>query len=304
MVQPSQSILTKRNKMPQFIIIIDKTPFLADTIEIVISRYYPNLFSILAYNNTTAAFNMIEELSIKKETIALIICDYQMPGLTGFEFLNLINTFSPGSTKVLSTNFIKLSEYQNLILEPSVDFVLEKPFNTNSLINIIQITVKLQDTLINQHKNVNTIQSLKNSLSTLREKHQDREHTLLTISESLNAFYFRINLNNLLLDIYSVSETIFGYESSSFNTFDSFLAIIDPDDQNKLVESIKKIKVMLTKDEKLYLRIIAKNNKSILTKSLLIAEEIDEVTGTKSIIGFIQNITVDIAEYKNLKHEQ
>lgn len=296
----SQSILIKENKMPPFIIIVDKKPLLPDILEMIISKYYSDQFTILAFNNTTSAFNVIEELAIKKENIALILCSCQMPNLTGYEFLNLITTLSPTSTKVLSTTYMKLSEYQELLSSDLIDFILEKPYNTNSLINIIQSTVKQQNDLITNQKCVETIQSLKNSLATMRSKFQTKEQTLLTISNSLNSFYFRINLKNSLLDVYTTATTIFGYNISKFNDFDSFLSIVVENDQQKLIESVKKIKVMLTKQDKLYFNIIDHDNNRFLVKSLLIGEEIDSHTGTESIIGFVQNVSTEIAEFKQI----
>ena len=288
--------------MPPVIIVIDKKPFLPDTLEMIISTYFPDQFTILAFNNTTSAFNIIEELSIKKESISLIICDSQMPNLPGLEFLNLVNTLSPNSTKVLSTTYIKLSIYKELLLKPMIDFILEKPFNTNSLINIIQSSIKQQNSLTHQHKNLDSIQSLKNSLSTLRGKYQIREQTLLTISYSLNSFYFRVNLKNSLLDIYADSTTIFGYDIAAFNDFDSFLAIVVAKDKAKVIESIKKIKVMINKQDKIYFKIMTNYKEVVLVKSLLIAEEINNITGTESIIGFVQNVSSEIKEYDRIKN--
>ncbi len=164
--------------MPAFIIIVDNKPFLPDTLEMIISKYFPDQFTIVAFNNTTSAFNVIEELTIKKETIALIICNSQMPNLTGYEFLNLINTISPSSTKVLSTSYIKLTEYQEFLTGNLIDFILEKPFNTNSLINIIQSTIKQQNALNINQKNNDIVQSLKNSLATLRRIYHLRKKHL------------------------------------------------------------------------------------------------------------------------------
>lgn len=290
--------------MPPFIIVIDKKPFLPDTLEMIISNYFPDQFAILAFNNTTSAFNTIEELAVKKETIALIICDSQMPNLPGLEFLQLINTLSPTSTKVLSTTYIKLKVYKELLLNPIVDFILEKPFNSNSLINLIQCTIKHHSSLIHQQRNLDTIQSLKNSLSTLRSKYQSREQTLLTISHSLNSFYFRINLKNSLLDIYSVSSSIFGYEVAAFNDFDSFLAIVAPNDKDKVVESVKRIKVLIAKQDKIYFNIVTSDKEIVFVKSLLIAEEISNTRGTESIVGFIQNVSSEREEYKQILKQE
>ncbi len=282
--------------MPAFIIIVDNKPFLPDTLEMIISKYFPDQFTIVAFNNTTSAFNVIEELTIKKETIALIICNSQMPNLTGYEFLNLINTISPSSTKVLSTSYIKLTEYQEFLTGNLIDFILEKPFNTNSLINIIQSTIKQQNALNINQKNNDIIQSLKNSLATLRSIYHLRKKTLITLSSSLNAFYFSINLKNSFFDIYTDSETIFGYKVTSINDFDSFLTIVVPDDQAKLIESIKKIKVMMNKQDVIHFKIIDINKKIISIKCVLVAEEIDNITGAESIIGFMQNITTELGD--------
>lgn len=289
--------------MPPIILIIDKKPFLPDTLEMIISNYFPDQFTILAFNNTTSAFNIIEELVVKKENIALILCDSQMPNLAGFEFLNLVNTLSPTSTKVLTSTYTKLSVYKEILSNSVINFILEKPFNTNSLINIIQCTIRQQNSLSSQQKHIETIQTLKNSLSKLRSKYQVKEQTLLTISYSLNSFYFRVNLKNSLVNIYSDSKTIFGYEVSSFNDFDSFLSIVAPEDKNKVIASIKSIKVMITKQVKLFFNIVAQDKQVFLVKSLLLAEEVDSVTGAKSIIGFIQDVSAELEEYKHLKPE-
>jgi len=279
--------------MPDIIIIIDKKPFIADTLEMAISHYFPDMFTIIAFNNTTSAFNIIEELSIKKETVSLIICDSQMPNVNGFDFLNLINTLSPNSIKVLSTAFIKLNTYQEMLAHSSIDYILEKPFSSNSFINIVKSSIIQQNLIKEKQKNLDTIQQLKNSLSLLRNKFQTREQNFITINDTLNAFYFRLDLKNSLLSIYTNASEIFGYEVTSFYDFESFLAIIATNDRTNFIESIRKIKVNISFQEMLYLKIITKSQEQIPVKAILLRESKSKLLATKTIIGFIQNISAE-----------
>jgi len=274
--------------MSDIIIIVDKKPFLADTLEMVISNYFPHQFTILAFDNSTSAFNTIEELSIKKEKISLISCEFEMPNITGFEFLNLTTTFSPDSVKVLTTTYIEMKKYQELLSNSDVDFILEKPFNINSLVNVVKCSLIQQHLLLEKQKNLETIQSLKNSLSLMRNKYQIREDNFLTISDSLNAFYFRLDLKNTLFNIYTKSTDFFGYETSSFHDFDSFLSIVAPDDQAKLIESIKKIKVDITSLETIFLHIITKKQSPLPVKIIMLKENSSESNGRNYVVGIIQ----------------
>ncbi len=53
---------------------------------------------------------------------------------------------------------------------------------------------------------------------------------------------------------------------------------------------------MMNKQDVIHFKIIDINKKIISIKCVLVAEEIDNITGAESIIGFMQNITTELGD--------
>lgn len=286
------------------IIFIDKNKLLGETLEIALDQYFPDEFELIFYNNTTEAFADIEDMSIRREEILLLVCEQDMINLPGSEFLTLLSTLSPQSTKVLTSSYVKTCDYTELFANPSIDFILEKPFKINALINIICFSLQHYKASKKIEKYDKIARTLKNSLTTLRNKYQLSQKKILKVSGAINSFYWKLNLKTLALDIFSEQEQIFGYKKEIFTDFDSFLQIVKTEDQANFIETMRKLKVLLLEKETLYYRIINSEQQEIRVKTFCLAEAQDSETGAKSISGVTFNLTQEIEDFNkafNLK---
>lgn len=97
-------------------------------------------YEIIESESAREAEEVLNELNDSNQTIALIICDHIMPGENGVDFLARMNQNSRfnKTRKILLTGLASQQDTIKAINEAQVDFYLEKPWNTEELVNIVQ----------------------------------------------------------------------------------------------------------------------------------------------------------------------
>ena len=82
-------------KLP-FIIIVDDDQQVLHAIHRDIRNQYRNTYRVSASNSANEALELIKELKLKNETVALFISDQRMPEMEGITFLEKAKEIFPG----------------------------------------------------------------------------------------------------------------------------------------------------------------------------------------------------------------
>jgi len=75
----------------------------------------------------------------------LIICDYKMPNLNGVDLLKLIKETSPDSIRIMISALVSQEALPDIINQCEVFKFINKPWNDNNLIQIVQESIKKFD---------------------------------------------------------------------------------------------------------------------------------------------------------------
>ena len=86
-----------------------------------------------AGHKALGAQNVVEALQVlSRETIDLIISDYRMPGLTGLEFLNLLQREGYDIPLIMVTGYASIEHAVSAIKAGAIDYIT-KPIRTQQL---------------------------------------------------------------------------------------------------------------------------------------------------------------------------
>jgi putative two-component system response regulator len=115
------------------ILVVDDERMITTTLSTLIKM-------VLKHNVTT--FNdpilALESEELGKQKVDLIISDFMMPGMNGLEFLKSVKEKSPNTITILLTGYADKENAIKSINEVGLYYYLEKPWDNNSLIKIIQ----------------------------------------------------------------------------------------------------------------------------------------------------------------------
>lgn len=115
-------------KLP-FIIIVDDDEQVLRAIQRDIRNKYHNEYRISATDSVNEAFELIKELKLKNETIALFISDQRMPEMEGVAFLEKTKEIYPTAKLVLLTAYSDIDVAIRAINNLKLDYYLLKPWN-------------------------------------------------------------------------------------------------------------------------------------------------------------------------------
>ncbi len=79
---------------------------------------------------------------LRKEEVAVLISDNQMPGMKGTELLSKVKQISPDVVKILLTGYADVETVMSAVNEGEVFRVLVKPWNDNVLKNAVEEALK------------------------------------------------------------------------------------------------------------------------------------------------------------------
>src|SRR4249920_1458961 len=115
-------------KLP-YIIIIDDDIQVLRAIQRDIRNEYRNDYKIAATESAIEALELIKELKLKNEAVALFISDQRMPEMEGVAFLEKANEIFPASKKVLLTAYFDIEAAIKAINSVKLDYYLLKPWH-------------------------------------------------------------------------------------------------------------------------------------------------------------------------------
>jgi thioredoxin reductase (NADPH) len=115
-------------KLP-FIIIVDDDEQVLRAIQRDIRNKYHTEYRIIAADSAIEAIELIKELKLKSETVALIISDQRMPEMEGIVFLEKAKEIYPEAKLVLLTAYSDTDVAITAINSLKLDYYLLKPWN-------------------------------------------------------------------------------------------------------------------------------------------------------------------------------
>ena len=115
-------------KLPYIIIIDDDTQVLR-AIQRDIRNQYRDDYKIAATESAVEALEVIKELKLKNEVVALFISDQRMPEMEGIAFLEIASEIFPDAKKVLLTAYSDIDAAIKAINTVKLDYYLQKPWH-------------------------------------------------------------------------------------------------------------------------------------------------------------------------------
>ena len=123
------------------ILLIDDDEWIRDSLRIF---FEAEGCHILAVETAEEGLTVIED-----QIFDLIIVDYKLPGMDGIEFLKRIVHTQPAAIKILITAY----RSENIVSEAKkikVQGFIEKPFTSETIMESLAYTIKMQDTKLHR----------------------------------------------------------------------------------------------------------------------------------------------------------
>jgi thioredoxin reductase (NADPH) len=114
-------------KLP-YILIIDDDSQVLRAIQRDIRNEYRNEYKVAATQSAVEALEVIKELKLKNEVVALLISDQRMPEMEGVVFLEKAAEIFPEAKKVLLTAYSDIDAAIKAINKVKLDYYLQKPW--------------------------------------------------------------------------------------------------------------------------------------------------------------------------------
>ena len=144
--------------MGRNIMVVDDEKMITSTLSTLIKMLLK--YQVTTYNDPTKALTCE---GLRNNSIDLIISDFMMPGMNGLEFLKNAKDLSPNSVAIMLTGYADKENAIRSINEIGIYYYMEKPWDNNQLIRIIQNGLEkkqLTDDLKTQNREVNRLYEL------------------------------------------------------------------------------------------------------------------------------------------------
>ena len=115
-------------KLP-FIIIVDDDVQVLRAIQRDMRHEYRDAYRVVATDTALEALDLIKELKLKNEAVALFISDQRMPEMEGVVFLQKAKEIFPDAKQVLLTAYSDIEAAITAINDVKLDYYLLKPWN-------------------------------------------------------------------------------------------------------------------------------------------------------------------------------
>ena len=115
-------------KLP-YIILVDDDQQVLRAIQRDIRNEYREDYKVAATESAAEALELIKELKLKNETVALFISDQKMPEMEGITFLEKANEIFPDAKKILLTAYSDIEAAIKAINNVKLDYYLLKPWH-------------------------------------------------------------------------------------------------------------------------------------------------------------------------------
>ena len=141
--------------MGKRILVVDDERMITTTLSTLIKMVLKH--NVTVYNDPILA---LESEELGQQKVDLIISDFMMPGMNGLEFLKNVKEKSPSTITILLTGYADKENAIKSINEVGLYYYLEKPWDNNSLIKIIQNGLDKKGLLIVWKENLMNLMNL------------------------------------------------------------------------------------------------------------------------------------------------
>ncbi|MFN4854133.1 MAG: response regulator [Bacteroidota bacterium] len=120
------------------ILCVDDERIILDSLRIQIEKSFNNEYIFEYAESAEEALEVIDELMHSHIKLLLVISDYQMPGMKGDEFAEVLKKKLPQVNIVLLTGQITEEKSTSLLDQHIILKVLQKPWKEKNLIELIE----------------------------------------------------------------------------------------------------------------------------------------------------------------------
>ncbi|HZR40485.1 MAG TPA: response regulator, partial [Ktedonobacteraceae bacterium] len=111
------------------ILLVDDDPDVLHAIERDVRRRYGNPYRIVRAGSGADALNVLKQLQLRNEPVALLLTDQRMPSMSGVEFLEQAKLFYPQAKRALLTAYADTDVAIRAINNVKIDYYLVKPWD-------------------------------------------------------------------------------------------------------------------------------------------------------------------------------
>lgn len=129
-------------KNRKVIICINDEAIILESLREQLEKHFGDAYHYEVAESAEEAFEIINDLEDEEMDIAIIVCDWLMPGMKGDEFLLRIDLKYPRVVKVLLTGQADQKSVDKLEELADQFTLVPKPWNKDELINIINSGLK------------------------------------------------------------------------------------------------------------------------------------------------------------------
>jgi len=108
---------------------VDDDPEVLSAVERDLKRRYVREYRILSAPNGEGGLDLLRQLSLRGEPVALLLADQRMPGLSGVEFLEAALPLAPGAKRAILTAYADIDAAIGAINRAGVDYYFQKPWD-------------------------------------------------------------------------------------------------------------------------------------------------------------------------------
>ena len=123
------------------ILLIDDDEWIRDSLSVFFEAEGCHLLALETAEEGLAA--------LKDQIFDLIMVDYKLPGLDGLEFLKRIHTTQPDALKVMISAY-RTDKLISKAKRLKVQGFIEKPFTSETIMESLAYTIKMQDTKLHR----------------------------------------------------------------------------------------------------------------------------------------------------------
>ncbi len=111
------------------ILAVDDDPEVSRTLDRDLRRKYSSQFRVLRATSGAAALDLLKQLKLRNEPVALLLTDQRMPQMSGVEFLEQAMVLFPESKRALLTAYADTDAAIRAINTVRIDYYLVKPWD-------------------------------------------------------------------------------------------------------------------------------------------------------------------------------
>jgi len=111
------------------ILVVDDEPTVLAAVSRDLRRGFGERFRVLRAGSGTQALELLRELSVRGDQVAMLIADQRMPGMPGTEYLAHARKIAPDAKRVLLTAYADTEAAIAAINEVALDYYLLKPWD-------------------------------------------------------------------------------------------------------------------------------------------------------------------------------